>query len=380
MVAEDFRFAAPHDPYEALYLHIPFCVSRCNYCDFHTQAKASDDQAIDSYIENLSLAVRRAGRSGELGSVKTVYIGGGTPSHVGLSRLSMLLYTLSLSMHLTEDVECTMEANPESLTERMVRDLWALGVNRLSIGVQSFDDNVLKMLGRAHSADDARAAIKAAQTRFGNVSIDLIAGIPGTDMNAFVQSVQEAINLGLPHVSIYPLTIEDGTPLARLVEQGCMTEPDEDEQADAMLEAQKLLRNAGYERYEVASYAKPGYACRHNQAYWTGLPYLGLGDGATTMTQGKGWRRRITFGQIDDELTRPEMLTEDLMLGMRRSAGVSDELVQQAEALSLSAVDTFEELTKQGLVVHENGFWKPTERGWLCGNELYGRLLDLTSG
>ena len=377
--SHDLRFNQSHDPYRALYLHIPFCVSRCNYCDFHTQAKATTDTAIDTYIENLSLAVRRAGRSGELGSVKTVYIGGGTPTHVGLSRLSMLLSTLSLSMHLTEEVECTIEANPESLTERMVRDLWALGVNRISLGVQSFDDEVLELLGRAHNGDAARKAIEAAQTRFDNVSIDLIAGIPNTKMESFVNSVREAVALGLPHVSIYPLTIEEGTPFSRLVERGALVEPDEDEQADALLEAQSLLRSAGYERYEVASYAKPGYGCKHNEAYWTALPYLGLGDGATTMVQGEDWRRRITFGQVDEVLTYPEMLAEDLMLGMRRSEGVSDTAVQQAQMLLPHTQETFAELKALELVTYAEDRWIPTERGWLCGNELYGRLLDLSS-
>ena len=145
----------PHDPYKALYLHLPFCVKRCAYCDFATAAVPAGAPEIEAYVEDLSLQIRRKAKEGELGAVETVYLGGGTPSHVGLAGLSMLLYTLSLSMHLTDEVECTMEANPESLTERMVRDIWALGVNRLSIGVQSFDDDVLRTLGRAHSSDDA---------------------------------------------------------------------------------------------------------------------------------------------------------------------------------------------------------------------------------
>ena len=138
----------PHDPYKALYLHLPFCVKRCAYCDFATAAVPADSPEIDAYVEDLCLQIRRKAKEGELSAIETVYLGGGTPSHAGLSRLSMLLYTLSLSMRLEPDVECTMEANPESLTERMVRDIWALGVNRLSIGVQSFDDEVLRILGR----------------------------------------------------------------------------------------------------------------------------------------------------------------------------------------------------------------------------------------
>ena len=192
----------PHDPYRALYLHLPFCVRRCGYCDFATSAVPADAPEIDAYVEDLCLQIRRKAKEGELGALETVYLGGGTPSHIGLARLSMLLYTLSLSMHLTPEVECTMEANPESLTERMVRDAWALGVNRLSIGVQSFDDEVLAVLGRAHSADDARRAIEAAHTRFENVSVDLMCGIPGQGAESFEASVREAAALGAAQVKV----------------------------------------------------------------------------------------------------------------------------------------------------------------------------------
>ena len=147
-----------YDPYKALYLHIPFCVKRCGYCDFATSAVERDSPIIDEYVESLVMDIRRASREGKLGAIETVYLGGGTPSYIGMRRLSMLLYALSMSMHLEPEVECTMEANPESLTAPMVRDIWALGVNRLSLGVQSFDDEVLRILGRAHDAEAARAA------------------------------------------------------------------------------------------------------------------------------------------------------------------------------------------------------------------------------
>ena len=187
-----------YDPYKALYLHIPFCVRRCGYCDFATSAVERDSPAIDEYVESLVMDIRRASREGKLGAIETVYLGGGTPSYIGMRRLSMLLYALSMSMHLEPEVECTMEANPESLTAPMVRDIWALGVNRLSIGVQSFDDEVLRILGRAHDAEAARAAVRATQERFDNVSVDLMCGIPGQSAQSFAESVREAVALGWP--------------------------------------------------------------------------------------------------------------------------------------------------------------------------------------
>lgn len=367
----------PHDPYKALYLHIPFCVKRCAYCDFATRALPRENSQIDEYVDDLCLQIRRKAKEGELASVETVYLGGGTPSHVGLKRLSMLLYTLSLSVHLTPEAECTMEANPESLDERMVCDVWALGVNRLSLGVQSFDDVVLGTLGRAHSAEEARRAVAAAQTRFENVSIDLMCGIPGQNAESFAASVREAVSLGVTHVSVYPLTIEEHTPFFREVATGRMPEPDDDVEAEHMQLAADILAQAGFSRYEVASYARPGFESRHNTAYWSGVPYLGLGASAATMTQNAERRMRVQDGQVTDDLDARQMAAENLMLAMRMARGVSDDQVAKAAKLLPEAPQEFAQLEALGLVRRQDGRWKPTEKGWLCGNELYGRLLDL---
>ena len=366
-----------HDPYRALYLHIPFCVKRCSYCDFATSAVPAGDERIDSYIEDLCLQIRRKAKEGELASVETVYIGGGTPSHVGMSRLSMLLYTLGLSMRLEPDVECSMEANPESLTQTMVRDIWALGVNRLSIGVQSFDDQMLSVLGRAHSAEAAKQAVRTAHERFDNVSVDLMCGIPGQSLASFEASVETAVELGVSHVSIYPLTIEPHTPFDAMVLSGELEEPDDDVEADRMQAAARILAQAGFERYEVASYAKPGYQCKHNIAYWTGVPYLGLGRSAASMTQNAERRMRVQDGLVTDDLNPAEMLAEDMMLGMRMSCGISDELVARAAQTLPNTKKALEQLAREELVEHRNCRWRPTDRGWLCGNELYGALFDL---
>lgn len=366
-----------HDPYRALYMHLPFCVRRCAYCDFTTRATSVDDREIDEYVDHLVLDIRRKAKEGELGLIETVYVGGGTPSHVGLARLSKLLYTLSLSMHLTPEVECTMEANPESLTEAMVKDIWALGVNRLSLGVQSFDDDVLGVLGRAHTGDDARRAIDMAHGRFENVSVDLMCGIPGQSAASFEESVREAVRMGVGHMSVYPLTVEPHTPFAAAVLSGKMSEPDEDVEAAHMELAAHILSDAGFERYEVASYARPGFACRHNIAYWTGVPYLGLGRSAVTMTQCRDRRMRVQDGHVTDDLNRCQMAAEDLMLGMRLARGVSEDQVQAVCALLPDTGAVFEDLEGQGLAICDTGRWRPTVRGWLCGNVLYGRLLDL---
>lgn len=287
---------------EALYLHIPFCVSRCAYCDFATNACA-DEQRMDAYVEALCLQLRRAAKVGLLGQVKTIYIGGGTPTHLGSRRLNTLVYTLSLSVNLENVVEFTCEANPESIDERMVADLFSLGVNRFSIGAQSFDDAVLAGYGRIHDATAIDAALAAVRTRTNNISLDLICGGPGQSMESWTQDLRHAIDADVPHVSIYPLTLEDGTALTRRVEAGECEVADEDTQTDMMLEAERMLTAAGFERYEVASYAKPGFASCHNTAYWTGAEYLGLGAGASSMLSPESAEQAIDAGifEIDRE-------------------------------------------------------------------------------
>ena len=357
---------------------MPFCVKRCGYCDFATSAVAREDLRIDEYVECMVLDIRKASKEGKLGDIETIYLGGGTPTHIGASRLSSLLYGLSVSCDLTKDgLEFTMEANPESLDERLVRDVWALGVNRLSIGVQSFDDEVLGVLGRAHDAQSAREAVEAAHDRFENVSVDLMCGIPGQSDESFAESVREAVRLGVTHVSVYPLSIEPHTPFDQLVLANLMEEPDDDAEAAQMELAAGLLADAGYSRYEVASYAKPGYECRHNIAYWTGVPYLGIGLSAATMTQNESRRMRVTDGEVTDDLDRAQMEAEDLMLGMRLARGVSDERLAEASKHLPDAVQEIESLAADGYLAHEGGRWRPTKQGWLCGNDLFGRLLDL---
>ncbi len=367
----------PHDAYRALYIHIPFCAHRCDYCDFMTAAVPLDSPTIDPYIDDMVLKIRRASNEGELSGIESVYIGGGTPSYIGLSRLSMLLYTISTSMNLTPEIECSMEANPDSLTDQMVRDIWALGVNRLSIGVQSFDDEVLRILGRIHDADRARHAIRTAHERFENVSVDLMCGVPGQSDESFKASVQEAIELGVSHVSVYPLTIEPHTVFANAVRAGEMDDVDEDVEAHHLKLAEDVLGAAGFERYEVSSYAKPGFQCRHNISYWTGVPYIGFGSSAVTMTQDSEHRMRVQDDRVVEDLNKTQMVAEDLMMAMRMTRGVSDEQVQHATDFLPEVQATFNDLVDDGLVFHESGRWKPTELGWLCGNELYGRIFDL---
>lgn len=367
----------PHDPYRSLYIHIPFCRSKCNYCDFKSRPTDPGSHEVSNYIERLITDIRRQSKEGELADIETIYIGGGTPSYIGSKYLVQLLYALSTTLNLTDDVECTVEANPESLDIALVKDLWALGVNRLSIGVQSFDDELLQELGRIHTADEAKNAIKIAQERFDNVSIDLMCGLPSQTLESFIESMRIAIDSGINHISIYPLTIENGTKFEKLMRKGKLQLPSDDDVAEMMLQAEKMLTEAGFNRYEVASYAKPGYECKHNISYWSAIPYIGIGESAVTMTQNELRRMRLMDGCVIDDLDPRTMAAEDLMCAMRMSKGIDDQRISHIETILPNVADRMQELSDIGLVKREGSAWVPTQKGWLLGNELYGALLEL---
>ncbi len=267
--------------YRALYLHIPFCRAKCLYCDFdsRTLTGCALEEAIGAYCEGLSAQVDAHGNAGELSEVETVYVGGGTPSLLGVRLVGLVDYVRAYC----EPVEFTCEANPESFTLDLAQALRAAGVTRISLGVQSLNASELKAIGRIHSAEQAMLAVAQAKAAGFSTSCDVMCGLPGQTLDTFAETLRSLVTLNPDHVSVYPLQLEEGTPLARMEEAGEMEVPDEDFQAQCMDLAAEVLEEAGYERYEVASYAKPGHRCRHNIAYWTGKPYLGLGRSAASM-------------------------------------------------------------------------------------------------
>lgn len=286
--------------YRALYLHIPFCRAKCLYCDFDSRALTGCalEEAIGAYCEGLSAQVDAHGNAGELSEVETVYVGGGTPSLLGVRLVGLVDYVRAYC----EPVEFTCEANPESFTLDLAQALRAAGVTRISLGVQSLNASELKAIGRIHSAEQAMLAIAQAKAAGFSTSCDVMCGLPGQTLDTFAETLRSLVTLNPDHVSVYPLQLEEGTPLARMEETGEMEVPDEDFQAQCMDLAAEVLEEAGYERYEVASYAKPGHRCRHNIAYWTGKPYLGLGRSAASMLDvSKGECREARFIACPDD-------------------------------------------------------------------------------
>lgn len=397
---------------DALYIHIPFCASRCRYCDFSTAATRKGDPLMGRYAAAVSRLLAEARDIGLMRAPCSAYLGGGTPSLLGARVLSDLIADVCAFGRVSE---FSFEANPESLGDEVIRAAKDAGATRVSVGVQSFYDQELKALGRIHSAAVAKERIAAAVAFGLDVSLDLMCGIPYQTESSWRSSLEQAVELGVGHVSCYPLMIEEGTALERLCELGKLPWPDDDAEADYMQIAAEVLGGAGLSRYEVASYAKPGKECRHNVIYWTGREYLGLGTAASSMLSRDSYlmlkdfvqtlpvpqdnasrfRVTVTSSAIDiaaaqsladlaydvEQLTAREAAAEDLMLGMRMTRGVSKKLLTQASQV-IPSTELYRAVAKavqEGLASwsEDSPRLTPTEKGWLMGNELYGLFWDL---
>ncbi|MDZ4278106.1 MAG: radical SAM family heme chaperone HemW [Dehalococcoidia bacterium] len=385
----------------SLYVHIPFCTAKCGYCDFNSYA--GHEHMVPAYAQVLvhEALLWRGPAAGR--PVATVFFGGGTPSLVPLDGLEIIMRGLGEAFAVAPDAEVTLEANPGSLDEAYLRGLLALGFNRLSVGVQSFHDDELRALDRLHTADDARAAFRAARAAgFANVNLDLIFGLPEQPMERWQQSVEGALTLEPEHLSLYALTVEEGTPLARDVARGRTPAPDPDAQADQYEWTQGRLAQAGYDQYEISNWARPGYRCRHNLTYWECREYLGLGAGAHSYFGGvrfagaaapgqfmslveESWREaekdggRTTMRHVvSGETITPELAMADvLILGLRLVEGVS--LAGFRARFGVDATSAFGDRladpTRDGLVEIADGSLRLTERGRLLGNDVFAALL-----
>ena len=287
-----------------IYIHVPFCESRCAYCDFYSTTLMRHRSAyVDTVCRELQLRLPEL----QGAPIETIYLGGGTPSTLTIEELSSILTSLR-NFHLSsfnfQLAEITLEANPDDLTEEYVQGLRTLPFNRVSIGIQSFHDRTLQLVGRRHTAQEAIEAVRRCQ-RMGltNISIDLMYGLPGETLDDWAYSLDQAIALGVPHISAYHLTYEEGTRLWRMKEQGIVSPIDEEHSIRAFELLREKLLAAGYEHYEISNFALPGYHSRHNSSYWQGIPYIGIGPGAHSYD---GTDRRWNLSSLTDYIATPE--------------------------------------------------------------------------
>ena len=371
----------------AAYVHVPFCVHRCGYCNF-TVATGRED-LIGSYL----LAIgRELAASIEPRSVRSIYLGGGTPTHLSASQLGQLLAQVVQWLPLAEDEdnEFSAEANPADVDAARLDALARFGVNRLSLGVQSFDDEKLRRLERDHRAADITRSVAMARQRFASVSLDLIFACPGESLSGWSADLRRAIDLGPDHVSIYGLTFERGTLFWNRRRRGDLHEVDEDTQAAMYAAAIDALTAAGYEHYEVSNFARPGHRCRHNQVYWAGQPYYAVGPGAARYVDGRRetnhrstttYLRRVLAGQsptAESETLSPEdRAREALVLGLRRIDGVecpafARQFGYAIDALAGDAIGRFCDL---GFLHHDGNHLRLTRRGLFVSDGLWSELL-----
>ena len=379
---------------EHFYFHVPFCRAKCSYCDFTSYA-GCDSQDVFAVFAGMEAEVHRWSFASLPGVIATVYVGGGTPS-LHAAPVGQLLDQVRRHLPLRSDAEITVEANPDSLTPFALEAMLEGGATRISVGVQAFDDGVLRLLGRLHDSRQARTALSLVHDAGVELSVDLICGVPGQSIASWVESLEQALDSGAKHLSIYPLAIEEGTALSVAISGGLVAEPDPDIAAEMMLVAQTRLAASGIARYEVANYAAPGHESVHNSAYWTGKPYVGIGPGAHGMLQ-PGTARTIGMyfgdadaedvarlrysnaGQIDawlmgapaevERLSAAEVGREDVMLGLRLVRGV-----RSAQVSAAGLDDVLASLASDGLTELVDAHWRTTERGWLLGNVVFGRV------
>lgn len=372
-----------------LYVHIPFCRSKCDYCDFYSLA--GREGRMDDYQKALLAHIRETAPLAASYQVDTVYIGGGTPSFYGAARLVGVLKELKRRFHVARDAEVTVECNPDSVDKKLLTTLRRAGVNRISLGVQSACDPQLAALHRPHTfaqAVEAVSAVRAAGLK--NLSLDLIYGLPGQTMESWRETVEAALALEPEHLSCYGLKVEEGTPLWDRVAGGEVL-PDGDAQADMYLWTVERLEEAGFRQYEISNFARPGFQSRHNLKYWMCKPYLGFGPGAHS----DFGERRFSFlrdldgyidgvlggGPVIDEnevIPRSERCGEYLMLRLRTDYGIEEWEYRREFYMNFEPIERkLIEFERQGWAVREDRRWRLTPRGFLVSNQLIGALLEV---
>lgn len=370
-----------------LYLHIPFCKSRCGYCGFYSIGRKPTDRFVDA----LCLEIERKSRDFQGRLCDTVYFGGGTPSSLSVEQLTTIFQTLRQHFHISAQAEITMEMNPCDMSETYLQGVHALGVNRISVGVQSHDDRLLKAIGRLHSAKEAEQAVKRAYgLGFHNISVDLMYELPGQTVADFEKSIRWAVHLPVNHMSIYSLILEEGTRFSQLAEQGKLLRPTEEE-SWAMYQAMcRMLPHYGLERYEISSFARKGYRSRHNQKYWELSDYLGLGPAAASRighvrmenTPGvRMYEKELLLGHLPpeerEELSRDEEMEEYCFLHLRMKEGIplADFQKRYGKELSFWYGDALSMLKQRHMIKEEGGHVFLTYHGAAMGNFVFEQFL-----
>ena len=373
-----------------IYVHIPFCRSKCQYCAFYSLA-TKDDSLMDRYQKALCMHIKEAGTLAPNYLVDTIYFGGGTPSLIGPDRLCAILTTIRKYFDVDDRAEITFEANPDSVTPRLLRRLRSEGFNRISLGIQSDNNEILKKLGRPHTYEQAVEAVRLIRKyRYKNLSIDLMYGLPGQDLNGWMKTLKNVLSLKPEHISCYGLTLEEGTPLYEYREFYALA--DDDAQAEMYLTAVDILKQHGYRQYEISNFCRKGYTSRHNMKYWQGGEYLGFGPDASSDFGGRRFSIiRDLQGYVDgilngdavlrenQEISPGERAGEYLMTRLRTAGGITQTEYEQHYLLPFSSLEQkLLEYADRGYAFRTyDGRWRLTPTGFLISNTIISDLLLL---
>ncbi len=372
-----------------IYVHVPFCRSKCEYCDFYSLGGARNRELMDRYLAAVLAHIREAGPSAAGYEVDTVYFGGGTPSFFGTGGLSRIFAEIDRRFDVSREAEVTFEANPDSVTLPMLMRLRRSGFNRISIGVQSDVDEQLKAIGRPHNYKQAQQAVSLARRAgFDNVSVDLMYGLPNQSREQWMQTLRNVIDLKADHISCYALKVEAGTPLYEY--KDCANLPDDDAQADMYFYAVETLESFGYHQYEISNFARDGFVCRHNMKYWVGDEYLGFGPCAASDFAGKrftveaslekyvrGINSRGVILSECESIPLRERAGEYLMLRLRTVDGVEAGEYARSFLLPFEPIEEkLKKLEADGYAVLEHGRWHLTPKGFMLSNPILIDLLE----
>ena len=378
----------------ALYLHVPFCHTRCHYCDFNTYAGILPmrEPYVRALLTEIELAGQRARhQDGRKRRSRSIFFGGGTPSLLSVKQMKRLLDACFNAFAVDEDAEITMEANPGTLQPDQLAGLRQAGINRLSMGAQSFDAELLKTLGRIHTPIEITQAVQSARAAgFTSINIDFMFGLPGQTMQHWQDTLKQALDLRPEHFSLYSLIIEEGTPFKTWADEGRIIPGDEDLCADMYEYADELLRQAGYVNYEISNWSLPDHHSRHNLTYWQNLPYIGMGAGAYSSFGGRRYSderdpvayiKKLKARQIpeveSEEIGRSQAMSETAFLALRTAMGLHLPTFEKRFGIPFSQFvgNRLQTVNEAGLLEFEDGWLRLSAHGRLLGNEVFVRLL-----
>lgn len=368
-----------------IYLHIPFCKQQCTYCDFHfsTTFEAYREQMIGSIAQELVSRVDYL----EEKPLETIYFGGGTPSILKKNEIARLLETIHANYEVRPNAEISLEANPDDISTESLREWKELGINRLSIGLQSFKEDDLKWMNRAHTVDEAQNCVRLAQSGgFENLTVDLIYGLPNLSMQEWRNHVQTVIDFDVPHISAYCLTVEEKTVLHKLVKTGKIDSVSDETQGEQFMELLKMLETNGYQQYEISNFSKPGFESKHNGNYWKGEWYLGVGPSAHSFNgTSRRWnvannRRYLkaikekTDYSETEELSKENQFNERILIGLRTVFGVDLDELETISALPKAFYTKMNSFIESNWMIKEGSVISLTKEGRLRADYIASEL------